>query len=71
MDQTGQLWTGIACHACSGCHDLYLADDREYSAGIKMAYRCPATGRNVEWSTHSAFESVTRPSSNAAELMVA
>jgi hypothetical protein len=70
MSNKGKVWTGIACSACSSCHELYLADESEYREGIQMAYRCPATDRIVEWSTHSAFENAPERLGNVAELRV-
>ena len=71
MNTKGQLWSGIACSACSGCHDLYLADDRLYSGGMKMTYTCPTTGRATEWIAHSSSKFVTQRPISFEELKIA
>jgi hypothetical protein len=70
-DNKGRLWSGIACSACSGCHDLYLADDCRYREGMKMTYTCPTTGRLAEWSAHCSSILVSQRLSSFAELNVA
>jgi hypothetical protein len=71
MYDKGQLWRDVLCEGCGGTHDLYLADDRRYQAGMVMAYLCPTTGQPVDWSTTTSAKSVTYKASSFVEIKVA